>query len=233
MIPSEHTSGRRQRLGAMSKQGNTLLRYLWCEAAMHAVERDPELKRFYRRKLVQKGLGKARVAAARKLGIRLWIMMRDQIDYQEFCLSDEDGIVIDEQFETLYFGGQDPIGKRVNFDILNITAEIVGVAGHVKQRGLDRDATNTIQAQFYFPLSQVPDRFMPLIARGGGFAVRTQGSPLAQTGAIRHVLEKLNSQIVMYDMLPMQNIIDDSLASRRFAMILLGALRDWHCCSRR
>ena len=66
-------------------QGNTLLRYLWCEAAMHAVERDPELKRFYRRKLVQKGLGKARVAAARKLGIRLWIMMRDQIDYEEFC----------------------------------------------------------------------------------------------------------------------------------------------------
>jgi transposase len=85
MIPSEHSSGGRQRLGAMSKQGNTLLRYLWCEAAMHAVERDPELKRFYRRKLVQKGLGKARVAAARKLGIRLWIMMRDQIDYEEFC----------------------------------------------------------------------------------------------------------------------------------------------------
>jgi len=85
MIPSEHSSGRRQRLGAMSKQGNALLRYLWCEAAMHAVERDPELKRFYRRKLVQKGLGKARVAAARKLGIRLWIMMRDAIDYQEFC----------------------------------------------------------------------------------------------------------------------------------------------------
>jgi transposase len=85
MIPSEHSSGRRQRLGAMSKQGNALLRYLWCEAALHAVERDPELKRFYRRKLVQKGLGKARVAAARKLGIRLWIMMRDQIDYQEFC----------------------------------------------------------------------------------------------------------------------------------------------------
>jgi hypothetical protein len=30
-------------------------------------------------------MGKARIAAARKLGIRLWIMMRDQIDYQEFC----------------------------------------------------------------------------------------------------------------------------------------------------
>ncbi|MGH9712042.1 MAG: IS110 family transposase [Candidatus Acidiferrales bacterium] len=85
MIPREYSSGGRQRLGAMSKQGNALLRYLWCEAAMHAVGRDPELKRFYRRKLVQKGLGKARVAAARKLGIRLWIMLRDQIDYEEFC----------------------------------------------------------------------------------------------------------------------------------------------------
>ena len=85
MIPSEYSSGGRQRLGAMSKQGNALLRYLWGEAAMHAVGRDPELKRFYRRKLVQKGLGKARVAAARKLGIRLWIMMRDEIDYPEFC----------------------------------------------------------------------------------------------------------------------------------------------------
>ena len=35
--------------------------------------------------MVQKGLGKARVAAARKLGIRLWIMIRDEIDYREFC----------------------------------------------------------------------------------------------------------------------------------------------------
>ena len=52
---------------------------------MHPVERDPELKRFYRRKLIQKGMGKARIAASRKLGIRLWIMMRDEIDYQEFC----------------------------------------------------------------------------------------------------------------------------------------------------
>jgi transposase len=85
MIPSEHSSGPRQRFGALSKQGNALVRYPWVEAAMHAVRRDPELKRFYRRKLVQKGMGKARIAAARKLGIRLWIMLRDQIDYQEFC----------------------------------------------------------------------------------------------------------------------------------------------------
>jgi hypothetical protein len=38
---------------------------------MHAVRHDATLRRFYRRKHQQKGLGKARVAAARKLGIRL------------------------------------------------------------------------------------------------------------------------------------------------------------------
>src|SRR5439155_20645014 len=85
MIPREYSSGQRQRLGTLTKQGNSLLRYLWTEAALHAVRKDPELKRFYRRQLIQKGMGKARIAAARKLGIRLWIMLRDQIEYEEFC----------------------------------------------------------------------------------------------------------------------------------------------------
>ena len=85
MIPCERTSGKRQRLGKLTKEGNKLLRYLWTEATMRAVEKDVELKRFYRRKLVQKGMGKARMAAARKLGIRLWIMLRDEIEYAEFC----------------------------------------------------------------------------------------------------------------------------------------------------
>lgn len=85
VIPSEHSSGGRQRHGSLSKQGNPLLRFLWVEAARAAVRKDVRLKQFYRRKLVQKGLGKAVVATARKLGIRLWILLRDQIDYAEFC----------------------------------------------------------------------------------------------------------------------------------------------------
>ena len=48
MIPCEHSSGKRQRLGKLTKQGNTLRRYLWTEATMHAVRKDAELKRFYR-----------------------------------------------------------------------------------------------------------------------------------------------------------------------------------------
>ena len=85
MIPSEYSSGPRQRLGKLTKQGNRFVRFLWCEAGLQAARHEPELRRFYRRKLQQKGVGKARVAVGRKLGIRLWILLRDQIDYAEFC----------------------------------------------------------------------------------------------------------------------------------------------------
>jgi transposase len=85
LIPREYSSGARQRLGALTKPGNPFLRFLWCEAAVTAVRRDLALQRFYSRKLRRKGIGKARVATARKLGIRLWIMLRDDIDYAEFC----------------------------------------------------------------------------------------------------------------------------------------------------
>jgi hypothetical protein len=46
--------------------GNILLRYLWTEATIPAVRKDAGLKRFYRRKLIQKGMSNAKVAAARK-----------------------------------------------------------------------------------------------------------------------------------------------------------------------
>ena len=88
IIPREYSSGGNQRLGGITKQGSPLLRFLWCEAGAHAVRKDPELQRFYRRKLVQKGLGRARVAVARKLGIRLWIMLRDEIDYKSSVVAD-------------------------------------------------------------------------------------------------------------------------------------------------
>ena len=85
MIPSEYSSGPRQRLGRLTKQGNRFLRFLWCEAGLQAARHEAVLRRFYRHKLQQKGVGKARVAVGRKLSIRLWILLRDQIDYAEFC----------------------------------------------------------------------------------------------------------------------------------------------------
>ena len=85
LIPSEESSGGRQRFGRLTKQGNHLLRFLVVEAAQTASRSDPGLKRVYRRLTFRKGKPSAKVAVARKLIIRLYIMLRDQIDYAEFC----------------------------------------------------------------------------------------------------------------------------------------------------
>ena len=68
----------------ISKGGSRLLRYLLVEAVHTAIRYDADLKRFYKRLAERRGRPKAKVATARKLLIRAYIMMRDEIDYAEF-----------------------------------------------------------------------------------------------------------------------------------------------------
>jgi len=84
--PKEHSSGERQRFGHISKQGNRLLRFLLVEAAHRAVQtgQDEPLRRFYLRLVMKKSTAIAAVAVARKLVLRLYRMLREQIDYDEF-----------------------------------------------------------------------------------------------------------------------------------------------------
>jgi transposase len=58
LIPGERSSGRRQRLGKITKQGSPLLRFQWCEAGAHAVRREPQLKRFIAASWFRKAWGK-------------------------------------------------------------------------------------------------------------------------------------------------------------------------------
>jgi transposase len=82
--PKERSSGEKKRYLGISKAGSRVLRFLLIEAAHHAAKGDPELKRFYRRLLHRHGKPKAKVAVARKLLIRSYILLRDGIDYAEF-----------------------------------------------------------------------------------------------------------------------------------------------------
>jgi transposase len=82
--PMEYSSGGKQKFGSISKGGSRLLRYLLVAAAQTAVRRDVELKRFYLRLFNKRGAQKAKVAAARKLLIRSYILLRDHIDDAEF-----------------------------------------------------------------------------------------------------------------------------------------------------
>ena len=83
LIPHENSSGARQHTGTISKQGNCMLRSLLVEAAQIAVRFDPEMKKQYLHRCHQKPKGVAKVAAARKLAVRLYWMLRTQVGYPE------------------------------------------------------------------------------------------------------------------------------------------------------
>ena len=76
--PRESSSGGRQRLGAISKQGNSMARYLLVEAAQTAARYDEELRRDYQRLKFRRGAAVAKVAIARKLAVRLYWKLRKQ-----------------------------------------------------------------------------------------------------------------------------------------------------------
>jgi transposase len=87
LIPAEYSSGNKQRLGHISKQGNALLRGLLVEAAHTAVRQEPELGRCYRRLAMKKNRSIAAVAVARRLAVRLWWMWKRELTYAQFCAS--------------------------------------------------------------------------------------------------------------------------------------------------
>jgi transposase len=85
LIPSEYSSGEHQRMGHISKQGSSFLRFLLVEAGQSAARYDPELGRFYRRLAARKNRGLAKVAVARKLATRLYLMLRENWNYAQLC----------------------------------------------------------------------------------------------------------------------------------------------------
>jgi transposase len=81
--PQEHSSGGRQRLGSISKQGNPMMRSLLVEAGHTAARLDPQLQRVYQRLKFRRGASVAKVAIARKLAVRLYWMLRSTADYAQ------------------------------------------------------------------------------------------------------------------------------------------------------
>ena len=81
--PRENTTGGRQRLGSISKQGNTMMRWLLVEAAQTAARLDPQLGRIYQRLKKKKTSGVAKVAVARRLAVRLFWMLRTRNNYAQ------------------------------------------------------------------------------------------------------------------------------------------------------
>jgi predicted permease len=131
-------------------------------------------------------------------------------------------IDVDEELAREAFPGQDPLGHHLNFAVLPMTCEIVGIVGHIAHWGLDADATATVRSQLYISFRQFPDSVMDLASTQGNFVVRTAGDPYAVVPALNRVVSGASGGMVLFNAQSMEDVINKSLAGRRFTRLLLG-----------
>jgi predicted permease len=130
-------------------------------------------------------------------------------------------VVIDEVMAKHLFPGQDAVGRQFSLPILG-PVQIIGVAGHVKHWGLDADDTAKIRDEIYFPLSQIPDKFMSSgVVTGLPLLLRTASDPLGVVSAVRAQVSGPTADQPIFGVETMEQLISDSLAERRFTMLLL------------
>jgi predicted permease len=129
--------------------------------------------------------------------------------------------VIDQDFAERFLPGEDPIGKVFVDDYVGPT-KIVGVVRHVKQWGLDDKLA--IHAEFYLPFRQIPDKYMSRATRSTTVVLRSTGEPLGLVDTIRHEIQQMNGEQVMFGPQSMDDIVyNRSVVAQRFSMILLVA----------
>ena len=127
--------------------------------------------------------------------------------------------VIDESFAQKYFPGQDPLGKYLDNGNDMKQIEIVGIVGHVKHFGLAGEVP--LDPQYYLSLEQIPKEILPNILSDISMSVRTSGDPLKLAPAIRQQVLEMDRNQPVFNVRSMEQIITESLASRRFAMLAL------------
>lgn len=120
--------------------------------------------------------------------------------------------IIDEFMAAQLWPGQDAVGKRIHMVESNVPwLTIIGVVGRVKHESLDSEP----RIAFYLPQTQYPTRAMTLV-------LRTEGDPASLTPAVKNVLHGIDPDLPMYSVRTMADRVAESLARRKFSMLLLG-----------
>jgi putative ABC transport system permease protein len=130
-------------------------------------------------------------------------------------------IIIDEALAQQHFQNEDPIGKRMaqssNFTPIY---EIVGVVKHVEQDNLDSQGNRT--PQFYLNFNQIPPDRLPGFTRRINVLTRTDIEPSSLASAVRGEIAALNKSQPVFNVRTMEQIVSQSVAPRRFSMLLLS-----------
>jgi predicted permease len=129
---------------------------------------------------------------------------------------------IDDVFARTYFPGENPIGRHIHLATFDVTVQIVGVVGHVKQWGLDADSKSAIEAQLDYPFMQLPEKLMAMVADSVAVVLRTEGDPTTVMDSVRHAVAEFDSREVIYNVRTMDEVVSSSFAARRLSMLLLS-----------
>ncbi len=123
--------------------------------------------------------------------------------------------IINQTFAQRFFPGENPVGRKIlpGEGPDPVAREIVGVVADIRHAGLDVAPT----PEYYIPYEQVSVEDLTAVAR-------TQSAePGSIAASVREAIRSLDHQQPVYNIRPMVQLIDQSVASRRFNMIMLGA----------
>src|SRR6266850_2750358 len=126
-------------------------------------------------------------------------------------------VVINDAFARRHFAGENPLGHRLRLQGQERDPLlIVGVVGNVRQLGLDQQPPPEVFVPFLQdPLSTTYQRSMTIVAR-------TKSDPGAMAGSLRAAVTSVDKALPVYALKPMNEYLRDSLARRRFNLILLS-----------
>jgi predicted permease len=134
---------------------------------------------------------------------------------REFSVSDNANstpvVVINQKLAETLWPGQDPLGKHFNL-LDNKQSEVVGVVGNVMHNGLGE----SVSLESYHAFPQNPWSYV-------GLAVRTHGDPGAVYRAVRSLVAQIDPELPVHDMRPMEQVMAETMASRRLTLWLVGA----------
>jgi putative ABC transport system permease protein len=124
--------------------------------------------------------------------------------------------VVSESFVRRYWPNQDPIGARFTFAFAE--REVVGVAGDVRFRGLER----TSEPQVYLSSSQVPDEWITFYAPRA-LAVRTSGDAAALTQEVRAIIQRADPTVAITEVQTLTDLVARDTGSRAVQVRVLAA----------
>jgi predicted permease len=122
--------------------------------------------------------------------------------------------IVDEYFAQQYWPGQDAVGQRIRtggLDSPDPWLTIIGVVGRIKQDALDSNP----RIAFYLPHAQYTTQAMNVV-------LRSNVAPAALTSAIKKEIQEVDPDLPIYNVRTMDDRVQESLARRRFSMVMLG-----------